>query len=95
MLQTSVQHAYGQIPLTPKYDKVIESKAYPGVKISYKAVSYSNNFPLDVDVKTDNFMIGLAWNLRNYPWSQILQWLYFNTPWKSGELPDQLVLLVF
>jgi hypothetical protein len=41
LLLSSVQRVCGQIPLPPKYDKVIESKTYPGVKISYKAVSYS------------------------------------------------------
>lgn len=67
VLMVSVQHAHGQIPLTPKYDKVIESKAYSGVKISYKAVSYSIIYPLGVDFETDNFVIRSAWNLRNYP----------------------------
>lgn len=57
VLLASVQHVRGQIPLMPKYSKVIESTAYPGVKISYKAVSYSNIFPLGVDFETDNFMI--------------------------------------
>jgi hypothetical protein len=29
-----------QAPPTPKYDTVVESKIYPGVKISYKAVCF-------------------------------------------------------
>jgi hypothetical protein len=32
---------YAQGPPNPKYDEVIESKVYPGVTISYKAVPVS------------------------------------------------------
>jgi hypothetical protein len=32
---------YAQAPPTPKYDEVVESKVYPGVTISYKAVPVS------------------------------------------------------